>query len=83
MTATRQMAIILAPVAHSEIKFERMATVWEKGSRFWILFILSSDFETVFESLFSWIAESIQCFHINFILFCSDWYLHIGSIRAI
>ena len=33
MTATSQLAIILAFIVHWEIKFEQMATVWEKGSR--------------------------------------------------
>ena len=45
MTATRQLAIILAFVALWGIKFEQMATVWEKGSVLQFLFILSSDFE--------------------------------------
>ena len=40
MTATRQLAIIMAFVALWEIKFEQMATVWEKGSRLQILGIL-------------------------------------------
>ena len=39
MTATRQLAIILAFVALWEIKFEQKATVWEKSSRLRILSI--------------------------------------------
>ena len=62
MTATRQMAIILA--------FGLSAL--EKGSRLQILFILSLDFEMFLVSFFSWIVKTIQCFHINFISYYSD-----------
>ena len=41
MTATRQLAIILAFVALWEIKFEEMAKIWEKGFRLQILGIFS------------------------------------------
>jgi hypothetical protein len=41
MTATRQVAIILAFVALREIQFEEMATVGERGLRIHILRIFS------------------------------------------
>ena len=42
MKASRQMAIILAFVALSELKFKQMPTVDEKSSELWILFILNA-----------------------------------------
>ena len=51
MTATRQMAIILAFVALWEMKFEQMVTDYEKGSRLRILFILDAGFEMFLVSL--------------------------------
>ena len=45
MTATRQLAVILASVAPWEKRFEIMTTVLEKGHRLRMLFILNSDFE--------------------------------------
>ena len=41
MTATTDMAIILAFVALWEIKFEEMAKIWEKGFKLRILGIFS------------------------------------------
>ena len=41
MTATRQLAIILAFVGLWEIKFEEMAKIWEKGFRLQISGIFS------------------------------------------
>ena len=53
MTATRELAIIMAFVALWEVTFEK-----------WQMFLVS---------LFSWIAKSMHCFHINFILNCPAW----------
>ena len=76
MTATRQLAIILGFVALWEIKFEKMAKVWEKRFRLRILGIfsfLSSDFKMFFVSLFSRAAKWIQYFQFNFLLHWSNW----------
>ena len=79
MTATRQMAIILAFVAIWEIKIEQMATVWEKSSRLSILFLLISDFGIFLVSLLSWIAISSQWVHIHFLIYCYDWDLNVDA----
>jgi hypothetical protein len=67
MTATRQLAIILAFLALREMNFEQMATVSEKGPDY-----IKLRFEMFLVSLFSWIAKLIQYFNFCLFLYCSD-----------
>jgi hypothetical protein len=66
MTATRQLAIILAFVALGEMNFEQMATVSEKRPDYKFVYF-NLRFEMFLVSLFSWIAKLIQ--NLNFCLF--------------